>query len=238
MANSCSCAFPSSSELAGPAPRLLAGRRRPGLIRLASAAGLRDKPARAWKNGEWRDAEGERASASGAGVADGNRGRRFRRPDHHERACRAAEAEFSLSDTQIGIINGLAFAALNVGLGLMVARIAERRHRVSLVAIGTVLWSIATAACGLAGSAMQLLLARIGVGVGEAVGLPATSSIVSDYFPREKRATAMSILNLMAQSAHFWARPAGRSSPSFTAGAMPFWSPLCRASCSPSFWFC
>lgn len=106
------------------------------------------------------------------------------------------KAEFRLSDTQIGVINGLAFAALNVGLGLLVARIAERRHRLSLVAMGTLLWSAATAACGLAGSATQLLLARVGVGVGEAVGLPATSSVVSDYFPRETRATAMSVLNL------------------------------------------
>jgi MFS family permease len=106
------------------------------------------------------------------------------------------KAEFLLSDKQIGLLNGLAFAALNVLLGIAVARIAERRHRITLVAIGTLLWSIATATCGLAGSMTQLLLARIGVGVGEAVGLPATASVVSDYFPREKRATAISILGL------------------------------------------
>lgn len=104
--------------------------------------------------------------------------------------------EFSLSDAQIGLINGLAFAALNVGLGLIVARIAERRRRITLISIGALLWSIATAGCGLAGSMVQLLLARIGVGVGEAVGLPATQSVLSDYFPREKRATAMAALNL------------------------------------------
>ena len=106
------------------------------------------------------------------------------------------KAEFQLSDMQVGLLNGLAFAALNVVLGLVVARIAERRRRISLIALGTLLWSIATATCGLAGSAVQLLLARMGVGVGEAVGLPATSSVVSDYFPREKRATVMSILGL------------------------------------------
>ncbi len=106
------------------------------------------------------------------------------------------KAEFHLSDTQIGLLNGLAFAALNVLLGIAVARLAERRRRISLIALGTLLWSIATATCGLAGSAMQLLLARIGVGVGEAVGLPATSSVVSDYFPREKRTTVISILGL------------------------------------------
>jgi MFS family permease len=97
------------------------------------------------------------------------------------------KAEFSLNDTEIGVINGLAFAALNVGLGLFVARQAERRRRISLIAIGTFLWSIATAACGMAGNVTNLLLARIGVGVGEAVGLPATQSVVSDYFPRDGR---------------------------------------------------
>jgi len=106
------------------------------------------------------------------------------------------KAEFSLSDKEIGLLNGLAFAALNVVLGIAVARLAERKHRISLIAIGTLFWSIATAACGMAGTMVHLLLARIGVGVGEAVGLPATSSVVSDYFPREKRATAISILNL------------------------------------------
>ena len=106
------------------------------------------------------------------------------------------KAEFQLSDTQIGLLNGLAFAALNVVLGLAVARIAERRRRISLIALGTLLWSLATAGCGAVATMTQLLFARVGVGVGEAVGLPATSSVVSDYFPREKRATAMSVLNL------------------------------------------
>lgn len=104
--------------------------------------------------------------------------------------------EFTLSDTQIGIVNGLAFAVLNVGLGLIVARVAERKRRLTLISIGTILWSIATAACGLAHNFWQLLTARIGVGVGEAVGLPSTYSVVSDYFPREKRSTVMSALNL------------------------------------------
>jgi len=81
-------------------------------------------------------------------------------------------------------------------LGLVIARMAERRRRVSLIAVGTLLWSIATAACGLAATYVQLVLARVGVGVGEAVGLPSTYSVVSDYFPPERRATMMSMLNL------------------------------------------
>jgi MFS family permease len=104
--------------------------------------------------------------------------------------------EFTLTDLQIGLVAGLAFAVLNVVLGLWVARIAERRRRLTLISIGTLLWSIATAVCGLAGSFVHLVFARIGVGVGEAVGLPATSSVISDYFPPEKRATAMSVLML------------------------------------------
>ena len=100
--------------------------------------------------------------------------------------------EFGLSDTQLGLLTGLAFAVLNVGLGIFVARVAERRRRMSLIALGTVLWSLATAACGFVNSWVQLLFARIGVGVGEAVGLPATQSVVSDYFPPERRATARS----------------------------------------------
>ena len=106
------------------------------------------------------------------------------------------KAEFGLTDFQIGLVAGLAFAVLNVVLGLWIARIAERRRRMTLVSIGTVLWSIATAACGMANSFMQLVLARISVGVGEAVGLPASASIISDYFPKAKRSTAMSVLYL------------------------------------------
>ena len=106
------------------------------------------------------------------------------------------QAEFGLSDTQVGLLTGLAFAVLNVGLGVFIARIAERRNRMPLIAVGTLLWSIATALCGMVGNWVQLLFARIGVGVGEAIGLPATQSVVSDYFPPERRATALSVLLL------------------------------------------
>jgi predicted MFS family arabinose efflux permease len=106
------------------------------------------------------------------------------------------QAEFHISDTQVGLLTGLAFAVLNVTLGIAVARYAERGHRLSLIAVGTALWSLATAACGFVGNFAQLLLARIGVGVGEAVGLPANQSVVADYFPPERRATAMSVLLL------------------------------------------
>ena len=106
------------------------------------------------------------------------------------------QKEFALSDTQVGLLTGFAFAVLNVLLGVAVARYAERGHRLSLIAVGTLLWSLATAACAFVGNFTQLLLARVGVGVGEAVGLPANQSVIADYFPPEKRATAMSVLML------------------------------------------
>ena len=104
--------------------------------------------------------------------------------------------EFRLSDTQIGLLGGFAFALLYVLLGLWVARLAERRRRVTLIGVGTFLWSVATALCATAASFVTLFLARVGVGVGEAVGLPSSQSVVSDYFPKEKRTTAISVLVL------------------------------------------
>jgi MFS family permease len=106
------------------------------------------------------------------------------------------KAEFALTDTEIGLLTGLAFAVLNVVLGIWMARIAERRRRLTLIGIGTFLWSVATAACAAATSFATLALARVGVGVGEAVGLPSSQSVVSDYFPKSRRTTAMSVLLL------------------------------------------
>lgn len=105
------------------------------------------------------------------------------------------KAEFALSDSQVSLM-GVAFAALNIGAGLIVARFAERVRRLSLVSIGTILWSAATAACGAAAGWHPLLLARMGVGLGEAIGLPSLQSLVADYFPATKRGLALSTLLL------------------------------------------
>jgi MFS family permease len=105
------------------------------------------------------------------------------------------KTEFDLTDTQVSLM-GLAFAVLYIGLGIGVARLAERVRRLTLVAIGTVVWSVATAACGMVTSWTQLLLARVGVGVGEAVGLPSNQSVIADYFPANRRGLAMSVLLL------------------------------------------
>ncbi|MFC3098196.1 spinster family MFS transporter [Alteraurantiacibacter palmitatis] len=105
------------------------------------------------------------------------------------------KTEFSLTDRQVSLM-GVAFTVLNIGVGLVVARAAERVRRLSLISIGTVLWSAATALCGWAGSWVQLLAARMGVGLGEAIGLPSLQSVISDYFPPHKRGTAISVLML------------------------------------------
>ncbi|WP_305097338.1 spinster family MFS transporter [Croceibacterium aestuarii] len=103
--------------------------------------------------------------------------------------------EFGLSDTQVSLL-GFAYAAVNIGLAIVVARLAERVRRLTLISAGTMLWSLATAACGWAGTWAHLLLARVGVGVGEAVGLPGNQSVVADYFAANKRGLAMSMLML------------------------------------------
>jgi MFS family permease len=105
------------------------------------------------------------------------------------------KAEFHLSDTQVSLM-GLAFAVLNIVAGIGVARLAERVTRITLIAVGTLFWSVATGACGLAGNWTQLLFARVGVGLGEAIGLPGGQSVVADYFTANRRGLAMSVLLL------------------------------------------
>jgi MFS family permease len=105
------------------------------------------------------------------------------------------KGEFRLTDTQVSLM-ATAFTVLNIGAGLIVARFAERVRRLTLISVGTLLWSVATAACGWAASWAQLLAARMGVGLGEAIGLPSNQSVVSDYFPPNKRGFAISVLML------------------------------------------
>ncbi|MEI9965990.1 MAG: MFS transporter [Caulobacteraceae bacterium] len=104
--------------------------------------------------------------------------------------------ELGLSDAQLGFIGGLVFALLNALLTIPIARIAERRRRVSIIAIGVFLWSAATCLCGAAGGFVQLAFARLAVGVGEATSTPATSSLIADYYPRDRRTSAAAVLVL------------------------------------------
>jgi MFS family permease len=105
------------------------------------------------------------------------------------------KGEFRLTDTQVSLM-ATAFTVLNIGAGLAIARFAERVRRLTLISAGTLLWSLATAACGWAAGWTQLLAARMGVGLGEAIGLPSNQSVVSDYFPANKRGLAISVLML------------------------------------------
>ncbi len=104
--------------------------------------------------------------------------------------------DLQLTDAQIGILQGLSFALLYGGLGIPIGRLAERRSRISIIACATAFWSAATALSGMAGSYAQMLLARVGVGMGEAGFTAPTSSLVADHFPRNRRASAMSVIML------------------------------------------
>jgi MFS family permease len=104
--------------------------------------------------------------------------------------------DLSISDGQFGMLSGLAFAAIYTTLGIPIARLADIANRRNIVAVAVAVWSIMTALCGLAQNFAQLFMARFGVGVGEAGGSPPSHSIVSDIFPAEQRATALSIYSL------------------------------------------
>ena len=106
--------------------------------------------------------------------------------------------DLGLSDTQIGLMTGIAFAAFYTFLGIPIARFADRpkTNRVGLISISLVVWSGMTALCGMAQNFVQLLLARIGVGVGEAGCTPAAHSLIADMAPPEKRASAISFYSL------------------------------------------
>lgn len=103
------------------------------------------------------------------------------------------KAEFNLSDLQLGLLGGLAFAMLYAAAGLPIARLAERHSRVSIVSICCGVWSVMTAACGLATSYAALFLCRMGVSIGEAGCLPSSQSLISDYFRANRRTTALAI---------------------------------------------
>jgi MFS family permease len=104
--------------------------------------------------------------------------------------------EFDFSDTQLGLLSGVAFAIFYATLGIPIARYADRHSRVNIIAVSLLVWSVATALTGKATGFVQLFFARVGVGVGEAGCNPSAYSIISDYFPAKRRATAQSIYSL------------------------------------------
>ena len=98
-----------------------------------------------------------------------------------------------ISDTQLGLLTGIMFAVFYATLGMPMAMWADRRNRRNLISFSVFLWSGMTALCGAANTFTQLLLLRIGVGVGEAGSNPPSHSMIADLYPKEQRATAMAI---------------------------------------------
>jgi MFS family permease len=101
--------------------------------------------------------------------------------------------DLGISDTRIGLLQGLAFAVFYTLLGLPMGWLADRRSRRNLIAVGVFFWSLMTALCSIAMSFGSLFLARLGVGVGEATLGPSAFSLIADYFPRERLGKALSV---------------------------------------------
>ena len=105
-------------------------------------------------------------------------------------------ADLHLTDTELGMVTGLAFAVVYTVLGIPIAWLADRTHRVRIIATACAVWSLFSAACGLAVSFPTLALARLGVGLGEAGGSPPSYSVIADYFPPQRRGVGLSIYSL------------------------------------------
>lgn len=103
------------------------------------------------------------------------------------------KADLGLTDTELGLMGGLAFALFYTGFGIPVAMLADRFSRTWIMTGALTIWSAMTAVCGLATNFWQLFAARLGVGVGEAGGVAPAYSLIADFFPPEQRARALSI---------------------------------------------
>lgn len=106
------------------------------------------------------------------------------------------KADLGLADWQLGVVSGIAFAALYATLGIPIARLADRANRVNIISVAVAVWSAMTAACGLAQGFAHLVLARIGVGVGEAGLTPPAHSLIADLYSEAHRATALAVYQL------------------------------------------
>jgi MFS family permease len=104
--------------------------------------------------------------------------------------------EFALKDAQLGLVAGLGFAVAHALVAVPLGRLADRVNRRNLIAACLLFWTLMTALCGMAGGFVSLLLARMGVGAGEAGGQAASLSTVSDLYPERRRATAVSVYYL------------------------------------------
>jgi len=106
------------------------------------------------------------------------------------------KADLQISDTQFSLLHGLAFSLFYAFMGMPIAYLADRFSRPKIIAVGVVVWSLMTAACGLSKNFLHMFLARIGVGVGEAALSPSAYSMFSDMFPKEKLGRAVGIYSI------------------------------------------
>ena len=104
--------------------------------------------------------------------------------------------DLEITDEQMGLLGGFAFALFYTVLGIPIGRLADRMSRKSIIAVGVVVWSLMASLCGLARTFWQFFAARVGVGVGEAALSPAAYSMITDAFPREKVGSAFSVYNM------------------------------------------
>lgn len=104
--------------------------------------------------------------------------------------------DLALTDTQLGLLTGMAFAFFYATMGIPIARWADRGNRVTIIAVTTALWSVAVALCGLVTNFLQLLAVRIAAAVGEAGCVPPAHSLLADYFTRGERPRAVAIYML------------------------------------------
>jgi len=105
-------------------------------------------------------------------------------------------AEFGLSDTEYGFLNGPPFALFYALMGIPIAMAADRFNRVAIIALCIGVWSLMTALCGFASSFAFLLIARVGVAIGEAGGTPPSNSLIGDYFKPKSRAHALGVFSM------------------------------------------
>jgi MFS family permease len=108
----------------------------------------------------------------------------------------AIREEFQVSDAWLGFLTGPAFAMFYIILGIPIARYADRHNRRNLIALAVALWSGMTAVSGLVTNFVQLALARVGVGIGEAGCSPPAHSMIADFYPPEQRSTAMGVYTI------------------------------------------
>jgi MFS family permease len=122
------------------------------------------------------------------------------------------KADLGLSDSSIGFLTGSSLAFFYVTAGLPLATLADRANRRTMIALALGAWSVMTTLCGFAQNYWQLLLARIGVGVGEAGGTPPSASLLSDYFTSRRRALALSVYSVGASLGSMMGSSAGYAS--------------------------